>query len=209
MIIKERPILMAGSMAQGCHEGWKTQTRRVVKVQSGPDVLSFRKHDNEWLPVISGVNGDAETRGDVSLRVSCPYGSPGDRLWVRETWGTDGFTEDYVKNKRVDYLRYRAGYKWFNRPKWRPSIHMPRWACRTILEITNVRVERLQDISEEDAKAEGVDERFEMNIADFVHNKPIKPSYRIGFKHLWDSIAKPGERWQDDPWVWVIGFKKV
>ena len=124
------------------------------------------------------------------------YGQPGDRLWVRETWAPS----------LVEGAIYRATSK-ANPIRWAPSIHMPRWACRLVLEVLTVRVERLQDITEEGAKAEGVS--LDWYHRDAGHG--YYESYRDGFECLWNSIygKRPGLAWEDNPWVWVTGFRKM
>lgn len=146
---------------------------------------------------------------------ACPYGKRGDRLWVRETWqgpmweeGTWDPDTDYHSPK---YCEYRADggptpeYVDFEdnlHQGWKPSIHMPRWASRITLEITGVRVERLNDISEADAAAEGVP------VDDGIGTQFCRADNRQGFRHLWESI-NGAESWNADPWVWVVEFKKV
>lgn len=204
--MKEHPILFSAPMVHAILEGRKTMTRRVV---------DMRRHG--W-PLREGVTPE-EHAADIAAVISlCPYGQPSDRLWVRETWDFRSWERDTVR------ISYGAGglqedrvppSRWnptvYNYERWRPSIHMPRWASRLSLEVTAVRVERLQDISEEDARAEGADKGFEMDVAEFVTGKPIKnETYRTGFRLLWDSInAKRGYGWGSNPWVWVVEFKKV
>ena len=130
----------------------------------------------------------------------CPYGVPGDRLWVRETFYSNGMCKNTMS------CHYRATYNGLFTPdtvpwKWTPSIFMPRWASRITLEITGVRVERVQDISEEDARAEGIPDEYRAGHRIY---------YRPRFKTLWDSInAKRGFGWDSNPWVWVVEFKRV
>ena len=175
--MKERPILFSGPMVQPVLDDKKTKTRRVIP----------------WL---------------ASLEC-CPYGVPGDRLWVRETWTTESPRWDGEKPEAFmdsvlthnDALLYKATDKDADRI-WRPSIFMPRWASRITLEITDVRVERLQDISEADAEAEGATPQVVLP-GDAV-------SYVAGFYWLWDSInAKRGYGWDRNPLVWVITFRRL
>ncbi len=234
---KERPILMMGEMVRATLEDRKLQTRRVVKLREiqpsatpGHD-WTFRDRRMLW--------NDVSTKRLLEM---CPYGVPGDRLWVRETWKSLG---SYPDNGQAN-IEYRAGGRslgirtedWakYLRPDsvWRPSIHMPRWASRIDLEVTAVRVERVQEISTTDAMAEGVAPAPATGIG---------PSYTRGFHRLWNAInAKPkpcygrieGKRvithyesfpWEDNeetrvhrgkPWivsgnphVWVVEFKRV
>lgn len=185
MTTRERPILFKGEMVRAILDGRKTQTRRVVKPQ--PKYGAFNC-DCDWD--VYWYENDKE------IHVRCPYGQPVDRLWVRETWTNADGEKD---------IRYRAEERAICCDalyRWRPSIHMPRWASRITLEITSVRVERLQDISEEDAKAEGVS-------AMLVPPDGGSWPYAQGFEYLWNSLAKPGSTWANNPWVWVIEFKRV
>lgn len=166
--MKERPIIFNGEMVRTIIDGRKTQTRRTI-------------------------NG-----GDYTPWQPCPFGQPGDHLWVRETW---------AEHDEVEVV-YRNPPNWspLDVPpvdKWRPSIHMPHWASRITLEITSVRLERVQDISEEDAKAEGV---FEP--CGWANPTPARP-YRLAFSSLWESIYSKRAPWSSNPWVWVIEFMKV
>jgi len=207
MIMKERPILFSGPMVRAILEGRKTQTRRVAKTD-GLDLVG---------PCGNSATGDVFLVGrdwvGNTVTVKCPYGLVGDRLWVRETWG-NGWTSKPVE---TDALCYKAtplkeqGFKICHR--WRPSIHMPRWASRITLEITAVRVERLQDITEEDAKAEGADRGLWMpGLGIFMgptdEENDKRCSYKQGFEFLWSSINGP-ESWASKPWVWVIEFRRV
>ncbi len=191
MTVKERPILFSGEMVRAILEGRKTQTRRVVKKQPGgciedcyprPDGLFIWLH----LPRGAGVG--------MGNPFACPFGVPGDRLWVRETFCTctneQGFDEGFDPSIQTCF---RADGKARCDPDemtWTPSIYMPRITSRITLEITGVRVERVQDISNDEAKSEGCDDIF-------------------SFMELWDSLSKPGAKWDGNPWVWVIGFKRV
>jgi len=204
---KERPILFNGAMVRAILAGQKSQTRRVMKHQPqsvvvpgvGPMLaVQKAKGTDRWLWPNAREQVIAE----------CPIGQPGDRLWVRET-----FSPIYSAiDGRMIEVDYRATYKNGHRmgdhlgmpKKWTPSIHMPREACRLVLEITAVRVERLQDISGPDAVAEGIEElngRFTFNGG--MHES-LTP--RLSFQTLWDST---GGDWASNPWVWVIDFKKV
>jgi len=212
--MKERPILFSAPMVRAILAGNKTQTRRVIKPQpkgtrtdAYPDRYNNGPHWAFWLP---------DNRMTEEQTWKCPYGEPGDRLWVRETWKTEERKEDCV-----DGIRLRAdnafvpientteaadAWVQVNKRdgKWRPSIFIPRWASRIILGVTNVRVERLQEITEEDAKAEGVEA---VSCADVPRQAAW--SNRQDFSRIWDSInAKRGFGWDTNPWVWVVGFRK-
>lgn len=231
-----KPILFNGPMVRAILAGRKTQTRRVIKPQP-----AHMANGDETEPLMWGKEGDkvgyawaAESFGKPhpDWLDGCPYGQPGDRLWVlhrrmrprvRETWSPDHsafyphYRIVYRADSGLDYLDEREDGCVFSPEtndwcpfRWRPSIHMPRWASRITLEITDVRVERLQDISEADIEAEGVELSTSpisgtMGTADLdvgtVYSKP-----RAVFRHIWDSIAKPGAKWADNPWCWTISF---
>lgn len=214
-LVKERPILFSGEMVRAILAGNKTQTRRVVKPQP-PSNVESATHNNArdaWFWWDNGLTGD---------KFECPYGKVGDRLWVRESWcrkwNERGFVYNSAGELDASCVHYRAdGYDvlacdgdgYLKRRKgggecspWTPSIHMPRWASRILLEITDVRVERLQDISEADAIAEGC----VVSGSDGKFSVP-GPVYR--YEQLWDSINGKKHPWASNPWVWVIAFKKV
>jgi hypothetical protein len=189
--MEEHPILFTGPMVRAILEERKTMTRRVIKPQ--PNEIA---NGTPWL------NGMQRDR-----MIHCRYGKPGDGLWVKETWNWCYSAVKDEKGKgpigRKDLLVYAADgtpevLDW----KWRPSIFMPRWASRILLEVTAVRVERLQDITEADAGAEGAETAWCLVTG--------KPQYREGFYELWDSINKDrGLGWDSNPWVWVVSFKKA
>lgn len=167
-------------MVRAILAGRKTQTRRIVKP------LHMATVDAEQFPILA----------------MCPHGRPGDRLWVKETWGA---LPHMMGGVQRETLRYRADGEYQNERgtwRWRPSIHMPRWASRITLEITDVRVERLQDISEADAKAEGV------SMPDGTPTPPDFWSYQQEFRHLWEQINGPGS-WDANPFVWVVTFRRI
>lgn len=199
--MKERPILFSGPMVRAILEGRKTQTRRVVKPQPHPDATlqGIIPRPNADRACASFAHVDERGVHSHSLKVQCPFGRGGDRLWVRETWAPCSVFEPSEETGSI----HRAG-PWRNglepSVKWRPSIHMPRWASRITLEITDVRVERLQDISEADAKAEGVNESIVL--------PGDRGSFVASFGYLWESIHGAGS-WCVNPWVWVIEFERV
>lgn len=193
--MKEYPIIFNTEMVRAILDGRKTQTRRVMNNQpctlSG-ETISVQQDDFNFRWV-------GDLHNDTSGWFPCPLGKIGDRLWVRETWRKFDFSDECGCSEypcgcpENGAIMYRATQD-DGESKWRPSIHMPRWASRIILEITDVRVERLQDISEQDAIAEGT-----TNIS--VLSKYI-------FSNVWESIYG-FESWSSNPWVWVIEFKKV
>lgn len=217
---KERPILFSGAMVRALLAGTKTQTRRVVKPQ--PDTA----HDSEPYWFIGGYRvWGYRPAPAVPLReggnpLPCPYGQPGDRLWVRETWrgivktsapwddcttyGVAHYVPDEDECRRLEYAAtFGEGAK-----GWRPSIHMPRWASRITLEITRARVERLQDISKADAMAEGIVLQPDggYGLADTTHYHSTDP--RQSYFSLWEAINGDGSV-QANPWVWVVEFRRL
>lgn len=187
-------------MVQAILAGRKTQTRRVVKPQPPKDYdYNGTDTDNSsGKPVFY-----AGWEGDKFHNVACPYGKVGDVLWVRETWQETTFLHPSDENYGYIYKASEDGKEWESNDEswtWKPSIHMPKAACRLFLEITSIRVERLHEISDNDAKAEGVK-------ADLFTDHP-KGVFYTAFMELWQSIN--GEQsWNDNPWVWVIEFKKI
>lgn len=197
--MKERPIIFNTEMVKVILDGRKTQTRRIIKPQP---TLSNTSGFN-WKGAAYGLGfNDKETNRNFANTNACQLGKVGDRLWVRETFAQGLCTEST--------LAYKATHKpedleegWFEQIKWTPSIHMPRWASRINLEITNVRVERLKDISEEDALAEGMDNGTSYAaMAAGWYEKPQR-----AFQRLWTQIYGE-ESWSGNPWVWVIEFKQ-
>lgn len=204
----ERPILFSGPMVKAILDGRKTMTRRVVKKQP-IDMLPMNV-PNQWC----ALDERAETGNRGSIR-SCRFGVPGERLWVREAFGIfDAAGNERAVGYRADgedgegYWREVLESRYFQDDyfpadeKWRPSIHMPRWASRITLEITDVRVERLQEITEEDAQKEGCD-GWVLEMGDDFGDSVVP------FMHLWDSINGKKYPWASNPWVWVVSFKRI
>jgi len=208
--MRERPILFAGPMVRAILNGEKTVTRRVMKPQPTPSNMG----GHSWpCPIHQTMlhveqelqNGEGIWGGLADS--ACPHGAPSDRLWVREAWATDAQVDSIAPRELSqgepiwypadDHLR-QTGCSMMSRGKCRPSIHMPRWASRILLEITAVRVERVQDISDEQALAEGVDQT----------NTSIPGYARQRFQDLWESINGAGS-WDANPWVWVVEFKRI
>lgn len=196
----DKPILMAGPMALATWEGRKTVTRRVVKEAS----LIDADCTDEVRPFGDGSYYVCARDGTYMNGQFRPPYAPGDRLWVRETWAVstvyDGTPPREINpGGKPNWcgIRYAATDERLG-IKDRPSIHMPRWASRMTLTVTDVRAERLLSITEEDARAEGPD----LDRGD----GRLHPLYRLAFANLWDSLAKPGARWDDNPWVWRIAF---
>lgn len=238
---KERPLLFSGPMVRALLAGTKTVTRRAAKFALLPHAagrnLGFSgvsSYRNEHTGAVSlcSRRGDGVWE-DLTEPLRCPFGQPGDRLWVRETWSTHADEVRWYEAKTpasasIYYLAdgalwrdddMRDGRGWCvpagdpHVNHWRPSIFMPRWASRLTLEVVSVRVERLQEITEEDAKAEGIERissvgpcrafgwRDYSGGAGFF--RPIE-----SFRSLWTSINGPGS-WEQNCWVWVVNFRRL
>ena len=200
--MKERPILFIAAMVRAILAGTKTQTRRVVKRVSSDCIGFFDDGDGEWAQRFMDERGSPYLK---AWRDRCPYGQPGDRLWVRETFYHD--PEDrlmlYRADDDFDGDQVDAGFK------WHPSIFMPRKLSRLTLEITGVRAEQLQDISEADAIAEGVGPgglSGGMFGAPGLGRSHYFATARDAYCALWESINGAGS-WDANPWVWVIELK--
>ncbi|HDR8950793.1 TPA: hypothetical protein QDA82_001069 [Burkholderia vietnamiensis] len=229
--MKERPILFSGAMVRAILEGRKTQTRRIVKPTGAHHIFQFRGREE--------ARGTDEPTGEwawcraervISEHIRCPYGKPGDRLWVREafrfTSDFDGDSPTSVGGRCLDAgyrtpwapVRYEVDgeerdWRWVGTPpghevtagRARASMHMPRWASRITLEITCVRAERLQAISWDDAIAEGIKDPRRAA----VRIDPIDGTV-AQFRQLWDSLnASRGHGWDANPWVWAIEFRRI
>jgi hypothetical protein len=203
----ERPILFSTEMVKLIIEGRKTQTRRVITAPrdaSGFFITSYKDGSNR-----KPVAYDEDERMYENY-INCPYGKPGDVLWVRETWadirGTDLsfrfiYRADIRPGSESDEIRKQYGVK------WRPSIHMPREAARLFLKVTDVRVERLQAITEDDCWKEGISEEKTGQLP-YINKYGVNCAVAM-FSNLWDSLNKRrGCSWQDNPWIWAISFQR-
>ncbi|MDD9238354.1 hypothetical protein PVM11_05445 [Enterobacter roggenkampii] len=249
--MKERGMIFNGEMVRAILDGRKTQTRRIMKVQpsdgfhpthNGYD-LDLKAH--WYTPGVVDKNGylqpakkDVFGVADENEGFTCPFGSVGDRIWVRETWGVvshelddDGRIQPWIPDRPATAIHempfgngYYTGHAIYaadgdftwgdddgyedGRSCWKPSIHMPRAACRMLLEITRVRVERLNSISQEDAQAEGMElTGWRPTYSDPDSGGEVWTPYD-NFAQLWESIYGE-ESWKANPWVWVIEFKVV
>jgi hypothetical protein len=216
MTAREHPILFSGPMVRALLLGTKTQTRRVVRLPSDRGAWEASTLGGPGVRHSDGTPAAEFTclwNTTTGKALACPYGAPGDRLWVREAWSYFGGAE-YLYQQDRESVVYRTdgeeqnGRGW----TWRPSIHMPRWASRITLEVTEVRVQRLQDISEEDAQAEGAPRDHEP--CDHIRRSCedigcLGPTYRASFCELWDSINGDRTPWKSNPWVWAISFRMV
>ncbi|HAU5050944.1 TPA: hypothetical protein JD053_03470 [Klebsiella michiganensis] len=235
--MKEHGMIFNGEMVRALLDGRKTQTRRPIKwKQTRFTEIGEREDGSKWP-----WSEDAEHACDFWH--PCPFGAVGDRIWARETWGVvsheldeDGRIQPWTPDRPATVIHempfgngYYSGHAIYaadgdftwgdddgyedGRSCWKPSIHMPRAASRILLEITDVRVERLNAISEEDAEAEGIDMEALYDSQDCYdciadHNMTGRPTVTGAFKYLWESIYGE-EGWKSNPWVWVIEFKRV
>lgn len=194
--MKETGLMFKAPLVRAILEGRKTQTRRIVKRLP----LRINRETNAMEVDVANIEN-----GEFAKRVPCPMGKPGDRLYVREA---------HAHHPQFAQMAFRAdgeefedadGFLW--EPKWTPAIHMKKEDARIWLEITGVRVEHLQQITEADAKAEGVQpwpcDHPRRSCADIGCNGP---DYLAGFRHIWEST---GGDWNADPWLWVIDFKTI
>ena len=217
--VAEKPILFSGEMVQAILDGRKTQTRRVV---------SFGQFDASSTPGYAWHFRDKRTgcwhdiKGTTVLVANyCPYGRPGDILWVKETFrsncsdgdgpcGLQPFVEyrcdqgRRVPGKTSEEITRYCNQLYDMKEGWRPSIFMPRWASRITLKVEEVRVQRLQDISEDDAYAEGCGVDHEA-----LPGGCIIPSNRWRYEQLWDSLNKKKHPWSENPWIWAITFSRL
>ncbi|WP_156731053.1 hypothetical protein [Klebsiella pneumoniae] len=237
----ERGMIFNGEMVRALLSGRKTQTRRIVKGTDGAVKFCKEWDINGKEVFVVLGEKDHTGMNPVLGAISCPFGAVGDRIWVRETWGVvshafsdDGLMIDWVPDRpatAINEMPFGNGYysghaiyaadgdfTWGDddgyedgRSCWKPSIHMPRAASRILLEITNVRVERLNAISEEDATAEGVPPAGSL-LPDypgtFLTPKGDFATAKVAFQRLWESIYGE-ESWKANGWVWVISFKRV
>lgn len=229
--MKERPILFSAPMVRALLDGSKTQTRRLVKMPASWDCIVYADWGNGMWPFRSD-DGESPNYDNNEIRLACPYGQPGDRLWVREThraiWGqSPGYLigVDYQADDPLIWTRMRDHH---GRPQWTPSIHMRREYSRILLEVVSVRVQRLQDISEADAIAEGA-KRFDSIPMATAATDPNRWSMespentdqclstaRLAFANYLCRVNTKSKRgplntqpWDENEWVWVVEFKRV
>lgn len=204
--MNEHPIIFSCDEVNAILEGRKTQARRVIKPQPVCDLVV--QHGDQWLMSYDGCCAE-----DIDKRIKCPYGTCGDRLWVKEPFSKCGCRA--CKAAWPNKTKHNVIYKVSNQMadiNFCSPIFMPRWASRITLEITDIKVERVQDITEEDARAEGVNDGGCLNCG---NKEPCgctspNPNARDSFIFLWDSTnAKRGYGWLSNPWVWKIEFRLV
>lgn len=210
---KERPILFSGPMVRAILEGRKTQTRRIIKGLPSYWSLGKRPLHPSWTEGDFAFYDMADPTGTYPTPFTCPFGRPGDLLWVREAWRPRVHPElwDVVEYRADGVVRKptgldeSAGWKFSEAcdaatGKWRPSIHMPRWASRITLRLTDVRVARLQEIKLEECADEGAPPTHPAdNMWDSVDT----------FKELWNARHKQPYQWSANPWVWVLTHERV
>lgn len=227
--VKERPIIFSGEMVKAILDGKKTMTRRAVKTQPRDECTEIATSACFGHVEYRSTSEDRQTQS-ILAKIKCPYGKIGDRLWVRETHHVIGGIADYeieeIKQGLQDvknFVSYKAdGYGNPCDGGWTTPMFMPRWASRILLEIIDIRVERLQDISEADALKEGIrNYNFEMEdspdtYVGYTHlqkddgKSTLYKTPAIAFERLWDTLnAKKGYPWSSNPWVWVVEFKVV
>lgn len=215
--MKERPILFSAPMVRAIDDGRKTQTRRMVKTTIPNWITKYAGRDED-IHTLTGSHPIGE------WFVRCPLGTVGDRLWVKETWRDFPNINNPAGRfpKKPSHCFYRADRDGAGGP-WRPSIFMPRWASRITLEVTGVRLERLQDISEADALAEGIIKRMSATDAyeerhfgcstmswEYLFDEAGQAyeSAVSAYRALWEKLNGAGS-WADNPWVWVYEFKRI
>ena len=203
--MKERPILFSAPMVRALLAGTKTQTRRAVALPRSRDSFVLEDRGAGWWPYQSDDGESPLCDDGMEHPYTCPYGRPGDRLWVREShwWFKDECDHEtgyYPPPLTADDVEYRADGE-SKRHGWRPSIHMPRWASRIVLDVKAVRVERLQDISDDDLAAEGIQELIDGGVD---HDGTPRDTYRA----LWEQLNGNGS-WAANPWVWVVEFERA
>ncbi len=212
--MKERGILFSAPMVRALLAGTKTQTRRIVKPHRNDDSFVLEDHGNGWWPYRS-EDGESSVMSDgCEYPFNCPYGVPGDRLYVREAWRVaecyndkSGAELDGILSARN--VQYEAVVPWLGvvAGRYRHARFMPRWASRITLEITDVRVEPLQEISQADAIAEGAPPSHP-SIDVISREYGYEDFSRSWYAQLWEQINGPGS-WLDNPWVWVVCFRRI
>lgn len=204
--VKTRPIIFSGEMVRAILDGKKTQTRRVIKPQ--PEYVLGGRH----LVRLEDMPEQLKPSVIKNLLSDCPYGQPGDRLWVRETWArvpttayrcSEGVQQTCYPDDPSMAVVYRAGWERSDPGVWKSPYHMYRWMSRITLELTGVRVERLHDISEADIKAEGFDRAW---YRGYTSRKIDEDD---DFSDFWDHVNGKRAPWSSNPWVWVMEFTVV
>ena len=211
--MKERPILSTPENAQKMHDGKKVQTRRTNRLDEVNNCKHWDYPQMTRPGIATFLDSTQANPYNNALDVKCPYGQVGDRLWIREAFclcGKEGSKKPLYHGQCEEYKSLK--------PIWNPSLHMPRWACRTVVELTDIRVERVQEISEEDCIAEGVEllegsynpddftglwKNYDRRQSAEYWNSPID-----SYHSLWASINGQ-DSWAQNPFCWVLTFRKV
>lgn len=220
--MKERGMIFNGEMVRALLDGRKTQTRRIMAPQPADDIERCIFPNPEAI----GWKSSLRHKHGSTTAHFCHYGKPGDHIWVRETFQgplfdydlMDSYCKDPTPFEKPEFCVYKAdgvpAPEFYDADDelhccWRPSIHMPRWASRILLEITNVRVERLNSIHDVDAMREGIQNLTTCSHADFGIPGVVNAQHPVrAFQLLWESIYG-ADSWRANPWVWVIEFKRV
>lgn len=202
--MKERAINFKAPMVRATLEDRKTQDRREIKQQPGNVEGVYHRPDGQFIWTVCGGVGVGEP-------FACPYGKPGDRLWVREIWSHTGTgvwspRDIHLRHHSDGEFIYQADEEQPRKGCWFPSTYMPRWASRITLEITDVRMERLQDISEEDAQAEGF--HGPNTGTDWLGINQVGRRPSECFEILWEEMHGRAA-WDANPWIWAVTFKRV
>lgn len=205
MSSKESPCPFIDQEVRAILDGTKTQTRRIIKMPAPePYAVMGEADDGTPWPFVMDEAGQYHA-------MRCPFGQPGDRLWVRETWALVPWLAGAERHCCPEHdkqgIRYRATWTKAHSAAWRPSSNMPRWASRLTLRVAGVRVERLQDISEADAQAEGVP--LVVPGDDIEARQPGVTTHRFAFGRLWQQINGKRATWASNPSVWAIEFRRM
>jgi hypothetical protein len=212
----EYPIIFSGPMVKAILEGRKTQTRRICR-QGNDNVGHYEAwaicpaKESGWIAWFGQDSENIEnfTKQAYPNGFSCPYGKPGDRLWIRENFQYILLQSECTGPEDIRYQATADELELACTKRWRPSIHMSRWASRITVEVTEVRVQRLQAISKEDAISEGCEFGNTHGLNVNEERERWHGPERQNFANLWDSINGKRAPWENNPWVWAISFRRI